>query len=271
MRLCILGTQGTRPEEHGMEGTLEYEATTFEREYLEDLQELMEGARPGFLAPAPPVWGQRLVRVWAPVEQGAERTVPTWVYQSPLGPLGIRCTERGLEALWFLARGEPGEDPWEGCDHWGDAQAVDPATIEDPVLADVVAWLDTYCAGADPGFTPALDLVGTPFQQEVWEELLAIPYGETRTYGDIARTLAERRGIPRMAAQAVGQALGRNPVCIVVPCHRVLGSHGDITGYSGGLAHKRALLTLEGTAFREGRLWRPRRVSGAEAPEAVGS
>lgn len=247
-----------------MEGTLGYGATTFEREYLEDLEALTDDLRPAFLDPHAPVAGeQRLVRVWAPVEQGAEVTRPTWVYRSPLGPLGVRCTDQGLEALWFLGQGEAGEDPWRGCDHWNQAEAVLPERLADPLLADVVSWLDAYFAGRDPGFTPALDLAGTPFQQEVWEQLLAIPFGETRTYGSIAKTLAERRGIPRMAAQAVGQAVGRNPVCIVVPCHRVLGLHGDITGYSGGLAHKRALLVLEGSAFREGRLRRPRQVAAA--------
>lgn len=113
-------------------------------------------------------------------------------------------------------------------------------------IEDVKRWLDAYFSGVEPDFMPRVHLCGTAFQLEVWEELRAIPYGRTVSYGDIARAIARRRGIARMAAQAVGGAVGRNPVSIIVPCHRVIGADGSITGYGGGIDRKRALLALEG-------------------------
>ena len=107
----------------------------------------------------------------------------------------------------------------------------------------VARWLDAFLAGEEPAFTPPLHLRGTPFQQRVWRLLLEVPYGTTTTYGELARRLSE--GGRRMSPQAVGQAVGRNPVALVVPCHRVVGADGSLTGYAYGLELKRRLLSLE--------------------------
>ena len=115
-------------------------------------------------------------------------------------------------------------------------------------------WLDEYFAGIEPTVQVSLHLVGTDFQNEVWEILQTIPYGKTITYGEIAKQIAAKRGIARMSSQAVGGAVGHNPVSIIVPCHRVVGSNGSLTGYAGGIDKKVALLTLEGldmSAFSE--------------------
>ena len=120
-----------------------------------------------------------------------------------------------------------------------------PRTPRD-VFRPVSAWLDRYFSGRDPGPLPAWRTPGlTPFQLRVQQAMLAIPRGETRTYGDIAAEIARERGVPRVSAQAVGQAVGRNPLCILVPCHRVVGAGGRLVGYGGGLANKAALLRLE--------------------------
>ena len=122
-----------------------------------------------------------------------------------------------------------------------------PRTPRD-VFRPVSAWLDRYFSGRDPGPPPAWRTPGlTPFQLRVQRAMLAIPRGETRTYGGIAAEIARERGVPRVSAQAVGQAVGRNPLCILVPCHRVVGAGGRLVGYGGGLANKAALLRLEGT------------------------
>ena len=114
------------------------------------------------------------------------------------------------------------------------------------IFQPVSAWLDRYFSGRDPGPLPAWRTPGlTPFQLRVQQAMLAIPRGETRTYGDIAAEIARERGVPRVSAQAVGQAVGRNPLCILVPCHRVVGVGGRLVGYGGGLANKKSLLELE--------------------------
>ena len=115
-----------------------------------------------------------------------------------------------------------------------------------PVFDETERWLDEYFAGHDPGFTPAFDLGEiSDFRKRVTEIMLGIPYGETITYGDIAMMIAKERGVARMSAQAVGGAVGSNPVCIIVPCHRVMGADGKITGYGGGISNKAALLKSE--------------------------
>ena len=114
-----------------------------------------------------------------------------------------------------------------------------------PVFQCVKRWLDIYFQGEAPDFTPPLRLAGTPFRKVVWEILLTIPYGQTMTYGEIASKIAEQKGIERMSAQAVGNAVGHNPIGIIVPCHRVVGSDGKLTGYAGGMERKKALLALE--------------------------
>ena len=114
-----------------------------------------------------------------------------------------------------------------------------------PVFEEVSRWLDAYFAGRDPGALPPLAPHGTAFQQAVWKILRRIPYGTTTTYGRIAAHIAAARG-GRMSAQAVGGAVGRNPISIIIPCHRVIGAGGSLTGYAGGLDKKEYLLRLEG-------------------------
>ena len=107
-------------------------------------------------------------------------------------------------------------------------------------------WLDCYFSGKKPDFTPALQLNDTPFRIAVWKILQQIPYGEVVTYKDIAQEIARQKGISSMSAQAIGGAVGHNPISIIIPCHRVIGSNGNLTGYAGGLDRKINLLALEG-------------------------
>ena len=117
---------------------------------------------------------------------------------------------------------------------------------ETPAFRDARRWLDEYFAGHDPGFTPNYRIEGlTPFRQSVIDEMLRIPYGATVSYGDIAKAIAKKRG-GRVSTQAVGGAVGWNPICIVIPCHRVIGADGSLTGYGGGLGNKASLLAHEG-------------------------
>ena len=116
------------------------------------------------------------------------------------------------------------------------------------VFSDTARWLDIYFSGRQPDFTPAYRLDGlTSFRREVFGIMERIPFGRLMTYGALAQQIAERRGLGRMSAQAVGGAVGWNPICIIVPCHRVVGADGNLTGYRGGLHNKMALLHLEGT------------------------
>ncbi len=150
-------------------------------------------------------------------------------YDSPLGPMIVAATDRGLAGLWF-----------EGQRHLPDSSGW-PHAPEHPVLVQAVAQLRAYFTGQRVQFDLPLDLQGgTAFQQSVWQALLAIPSGRTTSYGAIS----ERVGRPA-AVRAVGAAIGRNPVSIIVPCHRVLGRDGSLTGYAGGLERKTALLGLE--------------------------
>ena len=151
------------------------------------------------------------------------------LYFSPLGILEAECEGATLTALRFATA------------------ASEAASSNLP--ADVRRWLDCYFGGGQPVFTPKLKLQGTAFQQRVWNELLTIPYGQTATYGELARRLGCR------SAQAVGQAVGRNPIAVVVPCHRVVGADGSLTGYAYGIELKRRLLELEGA--RKGRCVQP--------------
>jgi methylated-DNA-[protein]-cysteine S-methyltransferase len=148
---------------------------------------------------------------------------------SPLGPMLLARTSRGLAGAWFAAQKHHPE-------------AIDaPERDDDPLLRAAATQLRAYFAGEADAFDLPLDLQGTPFQRSVWQALLRIERGATCSYGDIARSL----GVPS-ASRAVGSAVGRNPVSIIVPCHRVVGSSGSLTGYAGGLDRKRALLRLEG-------------------------
>ena len=155
-------------------------------------------------------------------------------YRSPLGDMLLAADDGGLTGLWF-----------QGQKYFARGLDREHGERERPIFEAVESWLDRYFSGEDPGPTPPLHLVGTDFQKEVWEILRAIPYGTTVTYGEIAGRLAERRGVPHLSAQAVGGAVGRNPVSILVPCHRVVGARGSLTGYAGGIERKTALLELE--------------------------
>lgn len=155
-------------------------------------------------------------------------------FQSPLGTIIIAATAKGLAGLWFEGqRHLPPElvDP-----------SVWPSDPDHPVLKEVMQQLSAYFAGQRSRFDVPLDLAhGTAFQQSVWQALLAIPQGGTASYSEVGR----RIGKPA-AVRAVGAAVGRNPVSIIVPCHRVMGANGALTGYAGGLDRKTALLKLEG-------------------------
>ena len=152
-------------------------------------------------------------------------------YSSPLGKIILMSDGTALTELDF-AEGVP------------EASAVH--TQKDlPVFREVCRWLDVYFTGRDPGALPPLAPHGTAFQQAVWKVLRGIPYGTTTTYGGIAARIAAARG-GRMSAQAVGGAVGRNPISIIIPCHRVIGADGNLTGYAGGLDKKEYLLRLEG-------------------------
>lgn len=118
-----------------------------------------------------------------------------------------------------------------------------------PIFDETARWLDIYFSGEEPDFTPAISLKGSEFRKEVWDILMGIPYGEVTTYGEIAKQIAKKRGISRMSAQAVGGAVGHNPISIIVPCHRVVGANGNLTGYAGGLEKKVELLRLEGIIY----------------------
>ena len=150
-------------------------------------------------------------------------------YDSPLGGITLASDGKALTGLWF-----------DGQKYFGSTLEVPHAERSGlPVFDEACRWLDIFFSGREPDFKPLLSLHGTAFQRRVWKELLTIPYGQTVTYGELALRLSCR------SAQAVGGAVGRNPISIIVPCHRVVGSDGSLTGYAGGLDRKHALLELE--------------------------
>ena len=167
-------------------------------------------------------------------------------YDSPLGGILLAADEIGLTGLWF-----------DGEKYFAGNLPPEHAERETPVLAGARRWLDIYFTVAEPDFTPPLHPIGSAFRQSVWEILLHIPYGQTTTYGEIARQLAERQGLSRMSAQAVGGAVGHNEISVIIPCHRVVGASGSLTGYAGGSDKKLSLLDLEGADTRA--LFNPRR------------
>lgn len=154
-------------------------------------------------------------------------------YESPLGTVTITADEKGLTGLWL-----PGQK------YFAATLRETPREEETEILAAARRWLAIYFKGHEPDFTPPLHPTGSPFRLAVWAELLRIPYGETTTYGAITKTLAEKTG-RRVSAQAVGGAVGHNPVSVIVPCHRVVGANGSLTGYAGGIDKKIQLLRLE--------------------------
>lgn len=162
----------------------------------------------------------------------------TFVYASPLGEITLASDGEALIGLWF-----------EGQKYFGATLDEGSEVAPLPIFDEARRWLDIYFEGRDPGFTPLLALHTTPFRKRVYESLLRIPYGKVVTYQDIAREIAQERGLPTMSAQAVGNAVGHNPISLVIPCHRVIGSNGSLTGYAGGLDRKLALLQLEHAGY----------------------
>lgn len=155
-------------------------------------------------------------------------------YDSPLGTILLAADDTGLTGLWF-----------DGEKYFADVLDPEHETQETPILLEAKRWLDLYFSGQQPNFTPPLHPIGSAFRQEVWKLLLQIPYGQTTTYGELAKQLAAKHGLARMSAQAVGGAVGHNEISIIIPCHRVVGTNGSLTGYAGGIDKKVKLLTLE--------------------------
>ncbi len=155
-------------------------------------------------------------------------------YISPLGKILLASDGHALTGLWF-----------EGQKYFAAKLERDHEEKDLPVFAQVAEWLVLYFNGKNPAFTPPLTLKGTPFQREVWEILLEIPFGQTTTYAELAAEIARRRGLTSMSAQAVGSAVAHNPISLIIPCHRVVGSNGSLTGYAGGLEKKEWLLAME--------------------------
>ena len=155
----------------------------------------------------------------------------SWRTDSPLGGIVLSSDGQAITGLWF-----------EGQAHFPAELA---RTEHTHVFDEAIRWLEVYFSGKRPDFTPPVALEGTPFRKAVWQALLEIPYGRTATYGGLAKALSEK-GFPKASPRAVGGAVARNPISIIVPCHRVLGAGGRLTGYAGGLERKQALLKLEG-------------------------
>lgn len=162
--------------------------------------------------------------------------VYTCTYKSPIGDILLAADDIGLTGLWFI-----------GQKYFANTLPDEPVSEKTPILAEANKWLDIYFSGKEPGFTPPLHPAGSPFRQAVWDILLQIPYGQTTTYGEIARRLAKKQNTSHMSAQAVGGAVGHNEVSIIIPCHRVVGANGSLTGYAGGIDKKVSLLKLEHT------------------------
>lgn len=155
-------------------------------------------------------------------------------YQSPIGAVTLASDGGSLTGLWF-----------DGQKYF--AATLEPEHMEKalPVFHQTRRWLDRYFRGVDPGPIPPLSLQGSPFRRAVWEIMLKIPYGQVTTYGEIAAQIAKDQGRSTRYAQAVGNAVGHNPISVIVPCHRVIGSDGSLTGYAGGISKKIFLLSLE--------------------------
>ena len=161
----------------------------------------------------------------------------TYTYETPTQFSDIIMNSNGeyLTGLWF-------EGSKDSLKHETDCEIK-----ELPIFLETCKWLDLYFSGKVPDFTPKYKIINlTPFRKEVSDIMKTIPYGKTMTYNDIAKIIAKHRGMEKMSAQAVGGAVGWNPICIIIPCHRVIGANGNLTGYGGGLQNKIELLKLEG-------------------------
>ena len=155
-------------------------------------------------------------------------------YDSPLGGIMLAADGEALTGLWF-----------DGQKYFADTLDREHTEKVLPVFKQTVRWLDIYFSGRAPDFTPPLSMKTTQFRKAVWEIMLTIPYGKTMTYGEIADRIAKEKGLVRMSAQAVGGAVGHNSISLIIPCHRVVGTNGSLTGYAGGIDKKVKLLTME--------------------------
>lgn len=201
------------------------------------------------------VGGSSILRKWLPVRQREWKAMPqekescqqagqrercvkemqyTNTYQSPLGEITMASNGTSLTGLWF-----------RGAKYFAATLAAEHEEKALPIFEQTGRWLDAYFQGQIPDFTPPMCLEGSEFRLAVWGVLRRIPYGQVMTYGEIAGILARQRGLTDMSAQAVGGAVGHNPISIIVPCHRVIGSNGSLTGYAGGIQKKSRLLALE--------------------------
>ncbi|EPF30938.1 methylated-DNA-[protein]-cysteine S-methyltransferase [Treponema maltophilum ATCC 51939] len=155
-------------------------------------------------------------------------------YDSPLGGITEASDGKSLIGLWF-----------DGQKYFADTLDSDSEEKRLPAFEQTDRWLDIYFSGREPVFTPPLSMEATAFRKAVWKIMLKIPYGHTMTYGEIADKIAKQKNIAHMSAQAVGGAVAHNPVSLIIPCHRVVGTNGSLTGYAGGIDKKVKLLTLE--------------------------
>lgn len=152
------------------------------------------------------------------------------IYTSPIGKITMGSDGRSLIGLWF-----------DSAKYFGSTLTSETQEKNLPIFEETKKWLDIYFSGENPNFTPKLKLEGSNFRLSVWNILKEIPYGQTTTYGEIANKL----GTAKISARAVGGAVGHNPISIIIPCHRVIGKNGDLTGYAGGLNLKSKLLKIE--------------------------
>ena len=155
-------------------------------------------------------------------------------YESSLGKILLAADEEGLIGLWF-----------EGQKYFAKNLSIEHEEKNLKIFDDTKKWLDIYFSSCEPKFLPQLHMLGTEFQISVWKLLLKIPYGKTTTYGELAKIIAGQKNLPKMSAQAVGGAIAHNNISIIIPCHRVIGSNGSLTGYAGGIDKKSKLLELE--------------------------
>lgn len=155
-------------------------------------------------------------------------------YHSPLGKITLASDGKALTGLWF-----------DGQKYFGSTLTEKQEEKELAVFLQTEEWLNIYFSGKEPDFTPPLTMKTTSFRKDVWEILRTIPFGKTMTYKEIGEKIAKQRGLARMSAQAVGGAVGHNPISLIIPCHRVVGTDGSLTGYAGGMDKKAKLLMME--------------------------
>ena len=160
-------------------------------------------------------------------------------YASPLGGITMASDGTALTGLWF-----------EGQKYFAAGLDEDHEERILPVFEEAEKWLNIYFSGREPDFIPPLHMKTTNFRKSVWEILLSIPYGVTMTYGEIALRIGEKKGQGRVSARAVGDAVAHNAISLIIPCHRVIGADGSLTGYAGGLEKKERLLAMEGSLSR---------------------